>query len=125
MSEINGKDSDGDAVVDVLLPEGVSWFGDPPLPLAPPLVPVRAWWVGKEAESEPFPDPHIQLVNTVVACATWFDNHTKIVVVMIMFGILHLVQGMTMSIPFVSAANHRWYCMMNVSSEHFPMNPKT
>ena len=99
-------------------------FGDPPLPLAPPLAFVLTLWVGRGG-SEPFVEPHIQPVNTVVACATWFDNHTKMVVVTTIFGILHLVQGTTISNPLVSAAIQRWYCIMNVSSEHFPTNTNT
>jgi len=119
--EINGKDSDEDGTAETPLPEGVNVFEGPPFLLDPAFA--LTLWVGSEGGSEPFPEPHIQLVITVVACATWFDNHTKMVVVTIMFDILHLVQGMTISNPFVSAAIQRWYWMMNVSSEHLPMNP--
>ena len=56
--------------------------------------------IGGEDGSEPFLDPHIQVLITAVACPTWLDNHTSIVAASIVLRIFPLVQEIITDNPW-------------------------
>ena len=99
--EISDRDPEADAGLGVPLPQAIGMFLGPRSRL------FQHWLcvgiliaVGGEGGSEPFPDPHIRVLITAVACATWLDNHTSIVAASIVLGTFPLVQEIITGNPW-------------------------